>query len=201
MTLMIERPEIGTDPVAEASRRTRPAYLPGDPVPREQLARMIRVDQAGEYGAKRIYEGQLAILRHSPVAKTIRHMQDQEQEHLDTFDRLIIERRVRPTVLNPIWHVAGFALGAATALMGQRAAMACTVAVEEVIDEHYAKQAEQLGDSEPELKAHIEKFRAEELEHRDIGLAHDAEQAPAYQVLTSLIKAGSRAAIWAAERF
>jgi ubiquinone biosynthesis monooxygenase Coq7 len=104
-------------------------------------------------------------------------------------------------VLHPVWHVAGFALGAATALLGQRAAMACTVAVEEVIDQHYAEQAEQLGDSEPELKATIEKFRAEELEHRDIGLAHEAELTTGYQVLTSLIKAGSRAAIWAAQRF
>ncbi|QQP91425.1 demethoxyubiquinone hydroxylase family protein [Skermanella sp. TT6] len=214
MTLTNERPQpTGRDeiPLIEASpgrvdeagppKPSRPRYLPGDPEIREQLARMIRVNHAGEYGAKRIYEGQLAVLRNSPAAKTIRHMQEQEQEHLDTFSRLIVERRVRPTALHPLWHVAGFALGAATALMGQRAAMACTVAVEEVIDEHYAQQAEQLGDTEPELKGYIEKFRAEELEHRDIGLAHEAEQAPAYQVLTGLIKAGSRAAIWAAQRF
>ncbi|WP_202678776.1 demethoxyubiquinone hydroxylase family protein [Skermanella mucosa] len=211
MNLTNERPQPtgsdATSPIeaspgqAEAPKPARPRYLPGDPETREQLARMIRVNHAGEYGAKRIYEGQLAVLRNSSAAKTIRHMQEQEQEHLDTFSRLIVERRVRPTVLHPLWHVAGFALGAATALMGQRAAMACTVAVEEVIDEHYAQQAEQLGDTEPELKGFIEKFRAEELEHRDIGLAHEAEQAPAYQVLTGLIKAGSRAAIWAAQRF
>jgi ubiquinone biosynthesis monooxygenase Coq7 len=214
MTLTNERPLLAgpTEPKliasaavepapAEAPKPTRPRYLPGDPRPDERVRRMIRVDHAGEYGAKRIYEGQLAVLRHSPVAKTIRHMQEQEQEHLDTFSRLIVERRVRPTVLHPLWHVAGFALGAATAMMGQRAAMACTVAVEEVIDEHYAEQAEALGDSEPELKAHIEKFRAEELEHRDIGLAHEAELTPAYQLLTRAIKAGSRAAIWAAQRF
>jgi 3-demethoxyubiquinol 3-hydroxylase len=180
---------------------SRPTHLPGDPEPRERLARIIRVDHAGEYGAKRIYEGQLAVLKRSRMAPTIQHMKDQEQQHLDVFAKLIVERQVRPTVLQPIWHVAGFALGAATALLGERAAMACTVAVEEVIDEHYAKQAEQLGDTEPELKAHIDQFRAEELEHRDIGLAHEAEMAPAYPVLTTAIKMGSRAAIWLAERF
>jgi ubiquinone biosynthesis monooxygenase Coq7 len=179
----------------------RPSHLPGDPEPRERLARIIRVDHAGEYGAKRIYEGQLAVLKRSRMAPTIQHMKDQEQQHLDVFAKLIVDRQVRPTVLQPIWHVAGFALGAATALLGERAAMACTVAVEEVIDEHYAKQAEQLGDTEPELKAHIDQFRAEELEHRDIGLAHEAEMAPAYPVLTTAIKMGSRAAIWLAERF
>jgi ubiquinone biosynthesis monooxygenase Coq7 len=204
MTATTERPQLSApeEPILlEAPKRARPRYLPGDPEDRERLARMIRVDHAGEYGAKRIYEGQLAVLKRTPAAKIIRHMKDQEQEHLDAFERLIVERRVRPTVLHPIWHVAGFALGAATALLGQRAAMACTVAVEEVIDEHYAEQAEQLGDSEPELKATIEKFRAEELEHRDIGLAHEAELTTGYQVLTGLIKAGSRAAIWAAQRF
>ena len=117
-----------------------------------------------------------------------------------TVERLIVERGVRPSVLHPLWHVAGFVLGAGTALMGERAAMACTVAVEEVIDEHYASQEERLDESESELKAHIAKFRADELEHRDIGLDHGAEQAPAYRLLSAVIKAGSRAAIWTAER-
>jgi ubiquinone biosynthesis monooxygenase Coq7 len=127
-------------------------------------------------------------------------MQAQEQAHLDTFSRLVAERRVRPTALLPLWHAAGFALGAATALLGHRAAMACTVAVEEAIDEHYQSQHAALGEDEAELKGHIERFRAEELEHRDIGLEHEAEQAPAYRLLSAAIKAGCKVAIKASER-
>jgi len=173
---------------------------PGEPTGKALIDRMIRVDQAGEYGAKRIYEGQLAVLRNSPNRELIEHMAEQEREHLATFDRLIVERGVRPTALNPLWHFAGFAVGAGTALLGEKAAMACTVAVEEVIEEHYADQADKLDDDEAELKATIQKFRDEELEHRDIGLEKDAEQAPAYRLLTAVIKRGSRAAIWMAER-
>lgn len=174
--------------------------LPGDATQRARIARMIRVDHAGEYGAKRIYQGQLAVLGRGPKGDLIRHMQAQEQVHLDAFSALIAKRRVRPTVLLPFWHVAGFALGAATALLGERAAMACTVAVEEAIDEHYAAQAASLGEDEAELRGVIETFRAEELEHRDIGLAHEAEQAPGYRLLSGLIKAGCRVAIAASER-
>jgi ubiquinone biosynthesis monooxygenase Coq7 len=174
--------------------------LPGDPTPEAAVKRMIRVDQAGEYGARRIYEGQLAVLGESPSGADIRHMYEQEIRHLETFDQMVAERRVRPTLLQPVWHVAGFALGAATALIGEKAAMACTVAVEEVIDEHYARQAEQLGAEEAGLKQTIETFRAEELEHRDLGLARGAEQAPAYPALSAAIKAGSRLAIWLSER-
>ena len=174
--------------------------LPGDLGQDALVARMIRVDQAGEYGARRIYEGQLAVLGNGPSGETIRHMHEQELRHLETFDALLADRRVRPTVLQPLWHVAGFALGAATALMGERAAMACTVAVEEVIDDHYARQAEQLGGDEAALKETIEEFRATEAEHRDIGLEHEAELTPGYPVLTGLIRAGSRAAIWLSER-
>ena len=174
--------------------------LPGDPTPRQSIARMIRVDHAGEYGAQRIYQGQLAVLRGRPVAAEIRHMQAQEQVHLDSFARLIADRRVRPTALLPLWHVAGWALGAATAALGERAAMACTVAVEEAIDEHYAAQTAVLGDDEAGLRATIEKFRAEELEHRDIGLAHGAEQTPGYALLSRLIKTGCRVAIAVSER-
>ncbi len=182
-------------------RRSRfPRPLPGEIRGKAALDRMLRVNQAGEYGAKRIYEGQLAVLGTGPKAEILRHMADQERVHLETFDRLVVERRVRPTLLSPLWHAAGFALGAGTALMGERAAMACTVAVEEVIDAHYREQADKLGDDEPELAETIERFRAEELEHRDLGLEHEAEQAPAYRLLTAAIKAGSRAAIWVAER-
>src|SRR6201998_3276465 len=152
--------------------------LPGDPSCEETIARMIRVDHAGEYGAARIDEGQLAVSRGSAAAPVIRRMAEQEKRHLAEFDRLIVAHRVRPTLLSPLWHVAGFALGAATALMGERAAMACTVAVEEVIGEHYARQAAALPASEGALKTTIEEFRGEELEHRDIALSHGAEEAP-----------------------
>jgi ubiquinone biosynthesis monooxygenase Coq7 len=127
-------------------------------------------------------------------------MAEQEREHLETFDRMVSERGVRPTLLHPLWHVGAFAMGAATALLGERAAMACTVAVEEVIDDHYARQAEALGSEEPELKAVIERFRAEELEHRDIGLEHEAELAPGYRILSGAVKAATRTAIWLSER-
>ena len=172
-----------------------PGPLPGDAPQRARLARMIRVDHAGEYGAKRIYAGQLAVLGRSRHAPTLRHMAEQEQHHLDVFSRIVVERRVRPTALLPLWHIAGFALGAATAALGARAAMACTVAVEETIDAHYAAQAAELGDDEGMLRTTIETFRAEELEHRDIGLANEAELTPFYRTLTTVIKAGCKAAI------
>ncbi|MDR3518815.1 MAG: demethoxyubiquinone hydroxylase family protein [Azospirillaceae bacterium] len=174
--------------------------LPGDPDPQQRLAGIIRVDHAGEFGAKRIYEGQLAILGRGRHGTTLRHMKEQEQVHLDRFSALIRSHRVRPSALMPFWHVAGYALGATTALLGERAAMACTVAVEEVIETHYARQLTALGDSEPVLREDIATFRAEEIEHRDIGLANQATQAPGYPLLSAVIKAGSRAAIWLAER-
>ena len=174
--------------------------LPGDPSAAEEVERILRVDHAGEYGAVRIYAGQLAVLGASKVAPAIRAMAAQEQEHLAAFARLLPARQVRPTVLSPLWHVAGFALGAATALLGERAAMACTVAVEEVIDEHYAAQAAALGDREPALRETIEEFRRDELAHRDEGLAHGATEAPGYEILSAAIKAGSRLAIWLSTR-
>ena len=178
---------------------------PGDLEPRALVERVIRVDQAGEFGAVRIYEGQLAALRwtgraNSDAGRKIAAMARAEREHDKAFGRLLVERRVRPTVLSPLWSVAGFALGAATALMGDKAAMACTVAIEETIDEHYADQAAALGDDEPELRGTIEKFRAEEIEHKETALASGAEQAPAYATLTSAIKVGSRLAIWLSTR-
>jgi ubiquinone biosynthesis monooxygenase Coq7 len=174
--------------------------LPGDPSPEEQVHRMIRVDQAGEYGAARIYAGQLAVLGHGKSGPVIREMAAQEQHHLEVFDGIVAERQVRPTALQPLWHVAGYALGAATALIGEKAAMACTVAVEEVIDAHYADQAERLGEDEAELRDIVEEFRADEIEHRNTGLREGAEEAPAYELLTGAIKAGSRLAIWLSTR-
>jgi len=166
----------------------------------DQVKKFIRVDHAGEYGAARIYSGQLAVLGRGPHGPVLAQMKAQEQHHLDIFSAMIAARRVRPTALLPLWHVAGFMLGAATAAMGSRAAMACTVAVEETIDAHYAAQEAALGETEAPLRATIAQFRAEELEHRDIGLAHGAEQAPAYRLLTSLIKTGCMAAIKLSER-
>jgi ubiquinone biosynthesis monooxygenase Coq7 len=176
--------------------------LPGDPNKRDAVARMIRVDHAGEYGARRIYEGQMSVLGRTSAGPTLRHMYEQELRHLKTFEELMVERRVRPTIFQPLWHVAGFALGAATAMMGERAAMACTVAVEETIDEHYSGQIRALdGENEEDLCGTMEEFRQEELEHRDIGLEHEAEMTPGYELLSGAIKTGSRLAIWLSQRF
>ena len=181
---------------------TPPDPLPGDPSTEAALHRMIRVDHAGEYGATRIYAGQLAVLGRGPRGDVLRHMRDQEQAHLTTFNALVAERRVRPTALLPLWHLAGFVLGAATAAMGERAAMACTVAVEEAIDAHYTEQIDQLAETATEspLRDTLEKFRAEEREHRDIALAHDAERAPGYRLLSAAIRTGCRIAIRLSER-
>jgi len=147
----------------------------------QTVKRMVRVDQAGEYGAVRIYAGQLAVMGdRGPHTQKIREMEAQEQDHRAWFDRLIVERGSRPTLLQPIWHVAGFALGAATALIGPEAAMACTAAIETEIDAHYTEQLEKLGDEDPELAEKITRARDDEREHRDAALAAGAERAPAY---------------------
>lgn len=182
-------------------RRTGEDSLPGDPSRDDLVARMIRVDHAGEVGAVRIYQGQLAVLGGTKAGAVIERMAKAEARHLEVFERLMVERRVRPTLLSPLWHVAGYALGATTALLGPEAAMACTVAVEEVIDEHYQRQAETLGADETALRDTVEKFRGEEVEHRDTALANAAREAPAYRPLTEAIKAGSRLAIWLSTRF
>ncbi len=174
--------------------------LSGDLSHEANIQRMIRVNHAGEYGAKRIYAGQLAVLGKSPCAMVIEKMAKQEQAHLDTFSHLMAKRRVRPTLLMPLWHVAGYALGAATALLGEKAAMACTVAVESVIDEHYANQEHQLDAGEAELKSVIGKFRADEREHHDTALSHQAEAAPLYPLLTAVIVYQTKLAIWLSTR-
>jgi len=163
---------------------------------------MIRVDQAGEYGATRIYAGQIAVLNpSSPAAKLVSRMAAQEQRHLTRFDQLIAERRIRPTALQPLWSMAGFALGAATALLSERAAMACTDAVETEIDRHYQQQLDELGEEDPELAADIAEFRDEELEHRDTARAAGSERAVGYPLLTTAIRAGCRLAITLSKRF
>jgi ubiquinone biosynthesis monooxygenase Coq7 len=173
---------------------------PGDLTARQRMERMIRVDHAGEYGAARIYAGQLAVLHRGSKAGVLRQMQEQEQRHLDTFNDLVVDRRVRPTALLPLWHVAGFALGAVTAALGERAAMACTVAVETVIDAHYSKQIKEMDTADTELSGTLQRFRSEEREHRDIGLSHGAEQMRGYGLLTRVISTGCRAAIALSER-
>lgn len=176
--------------------------LPGNLSKEKMLERMIRVDQAGEYGAKRIYAGQLAVLKNTPSAPIIEEMAAQEQVHLDYFNQQTAARRVRPTIMQPLWHVGGWLLGAATAAMGEKAAMACTVAVESVIDEHYQSQKAWLSEhhAEPELQSKIEQFRAEEMEHHATALEHEAEQATAYPLLTSIIRKKTKFAIWLSER-
>ena len=174
-------------------------WRPGDR--RADRSSMVRVDQAGEYGATRIYAGQLAVLRrNAPEAKLIARMAAQEERHLKRFDRLVAERAIRPTALQPLWHVAGFALGAATALISEKAALACTDAVETVIDRHYGQQLDEIGGEDPELTADIAEFRAEELEHRDTARSAGAANAPAYPVLTAAIRAGCRVAIALSKR-
>jgi ubiquinone biosynthesis monooxygenase Coq7 len=162
---------------------------------------MLRVNQAGEYGATRIYAGQLAVLRpNSPGARLISRMADQEQAHLIRFNALMSERGVRPTALQPFWTVAGFALGAATALISEEAAMACTEAVETEIDKHYGEQLSALGEDDPELAADIERFRADELEHRETARDAGAARAPGYPLLTAAIRAGCKIAIALSQR-
>ena len=163
---------------------------------RSTLEEIIRVDHAGEYGATRIYDGQIAVFgKNSKIGKTIQHMADQEQEHIQKFEELIVKNRVRPTALIPVWNVAGYALGVSTALLGEKAAMACTVAVETVIGNHYGEQLSLLEDDQKELKKTIKKFKADELEHHDIGIAHDAEKTPGYKVLSKVIEVGCKTAI------
>lgn len=174
---------------------------PGKRLKDAQRASMLRVDQAGEFGATRIYAGQLAVMgdRH-PFCRVIAGMAAQEERHRQAFDAMIARRGGRPTLLSPVWNVAGFALGAVTAAMGPKAAMACTAAIETEIDRHYAEQLEQIGGDDPELSEAIADFQAEEVEHRDAAIAHGAEQAHAYPLLSGAIRLGCRAAIALSKR-
>ena len=167
---------------------------------RHDIERFLRVDHAGERAAQQIYKGQLAVLANHEMADEIRHMMDQEVEHLETFDSLLNERQVRPSLLDPLWGAAGYTLGVVTAAMGPRAAMACTIAVEEVIGEHYQKQADILGEDERALQATVERFRDEELEHRDIAVEHEGREARHYSLLRKVIQRGCRTAIKIAEK-
>ncbi len=184
----------------QITARTAPKTLPGDTTWDNYLAQMIRVNHAGEFGAKQIYAGQIAVLGQTEIGDTLRHMAEQEAVHLKYFEEELVRRRIRPTAMHPIWRVMGFALGAGTAMLGKEAAMACTVAVEEVIDAHYEEQVQKLPANENVLKKKILKFQAEELEHRDIGLEHNAEKTPGYEFLYRAISGGCKAAIWLSKR-
>jgi ubiquinone biosynthesis monooxygenase Coq7 len=186
--------------------RRRNAHLGNDMAQQENLKtsaqrnlaieRMIRVNQAGEFGAKRIYAGQLAVMGdRTPAARSIAHMAEQEERHLNAFDKMMAERGVRPTALHPIWSAAGFTLGAVSAAISPEAAMACTVAVETEIDRHYSEQLAEIGESDPELSAMIADFQADEQEHKATALAEGAERAPAYPLMSALVRMGCRTAI------
>ncbi|XP_076869772.1 NADPH-dependent 3-demethoxyubiquinone 3-hydroxylase, mitochondrial [Brachyhypopomus gauderio] len=179
------------------------------PQPRDQeekamLDSMMRVDHAGEYGANRIYAGQMAVMGRTQSGPLIQYMWDQEKMHLQKFNEILGEHRVRPTVMLPLWNIAGFLLGASTALLGKEGAMACTVAVEESISEHYNSQIRTLMEADPEryteLLQLIKEFRDDELEHQDTGLENDAESVPGYFLLKTLIQAGCKAAIYISQR-
>lgn len=175
------------------------------PGPRAQrLAEMLRVDHAGEYGAVAIYRGQRAVFDKLPhktrTAALLREMEEGEAHHLSTFDRLLAERKIRPTLLAPIWNAAGFGLGAVTALMGEKSAMACTAAVEDVIEKHYGEQVEELAEKEPELAATVKQFREDELGHKHTAEDEGAHQAPFYRLLSGAVKIGCRTAIKLAEK-
>jgi len=178
--------------------------MPGQGARERRLAEMLRVDHAGEYGAVQIYRGQRAVFDRiegkAHAARVIADMEAGEQEHLKTFDRMLAERSVRPTVMAPVWRVMGFGLGAATALMGERAAHACTEAVEDVIEEHYGRQSQALAGVDAELKHVVDKFREDEIAHKDTAIEQGARDAFGYLVLSAVIKAGCRAAIRISEK-
>ena len=179
----------------------KPQALKTSPGKTADIASMLRVNQAGEYGAKRIYAGQLAVMGdRTPAARSIAHMAEQEERHLSAFNKLLAERGVRPTVLQPVWDVAGFALGAVTAAIGPEAAMACTVAIETEIDLHYSEQLAEIGESDPELSAMVADFQADEQEHKATALAEGAERAPAYPLMSAAIRLGCRTAIALSKR-
>ena len=168
------------------------------------LAEMLRVDHAGEYGAVAIYRGQQAVFRQSratqAMADQLAEMQAEEQKHLDAFDRMLVEEGVRPTLLTPVWNAAGYGLGVVTALMGEKAAHACTDAVETVIEEHYADQARAAEAERPDLAATFREFREDELHHRDVAVEGGAREAPFYRLLSRVIRRGCHAAIAVSEK-
>lgn len=187
-----------------ANRPDSPGGQPNVANATPRIKEMLRVDHAGEYAAVAIYKAQQRVFARSPktrkIAEQLAHMQDEEQKHLDAFDTLLREYKTRPTALTPVWDFASKSLGIATALMGEKAAHACTEAVETVIEEHYAKQIEETKDSHPELSKRFSKFRDEELAHRDLAVQEGAKDAVGYPILSAIIKTGCRAAIKISEK-
>eukprot|EP01104_Vermistella_antarctica_P017487 TRINITY_DN6199_c0_g1_i1.p1 TRINITY_DN6199_c0_g1~~TRINITY_DN6199_c0_g1_i1.p1 ORF type:complete len:256 (-),score=57.16 TRINITY_DN6199_c0_g1_i1:107-874(-) len=184
-------------------QQQRSPLFASDVARKEMLDSIIRVNQAGEFGAQRIYQGQIDALKGTDVESVIQRMQDEEKVHQEVFDRYMTEFRARPTALYPLWNVVGYGLGYATGKMGKEAAMACTVAVETVIGEHYNEQLRDMSDQdidEPELREHIRQFRDDELGHLETGLEHNAERAPLYDALYHSIKFGTEVAVWMSKR-
>lgn len=167
---------------------------------KDKIASMLRVNQAGEYGAIRIYEGQLSVLKNTSHGEALKQMHAEEARHLNYFNDLIVERQVRPTLMQPFWHVGGYAIGFITGLMGEKAAHACTIAVEEVIEEHYQDQLNTLGSCEPDLQKIILECQADEVAHKEQAKALGGEEAPFYPILSGAIKSITRGAIWLSKR-
>ena len=177
---------------------------PGQGAQKARLAEILRVDQAGELAAVHIYRGQRTVMRNAPgrerIADQLKDMEGHERVHLNRFDQLLGERGVRPTLMSPVWRAAAFALGAGTALLGEKAAHACTEAVETVIEQHYAGQIAELEVRDPALAAELSQFRDDELAHKDVAIQEGALEAPAYPLLSAVIRAGCRAAIKISEK-
>lgn len=165
---------------------------------RKILESILRVDHAGEYGAVQIYKGQKAFLKRRETNKILDTMLDQEKEHLAYFEEKLKHEKIKPTVFLPLWKIMGFGMGAASALLGRRAAMACTSAVEEVIEDHYQDQINQL--EEGELKETLIAFRQEEIEHKELGYHMHAESAPFYPLLRTFIRGSTKLAIFLSKR-
>ena len=168
------------------------------------LEEIIRVDHAGERGAIKIYEGQLLALKtikqDNNLKDKIEEMKEQEKEHLEYFEKEIQKRKIKPTYLLPLWDVMGVALGFGTAILGKKAAMLCTASVEEVIEDHYQNQLKKLGNDEMDLKAKIEKFKEEEINHKNIAYESGATNKGLYSIMDKVIRTGSRIAITISEK-
>ncbi len=184
--------------------RRIPLPKPGRGAARARMAEILRVDHAGEYAAVQIYRGQRAVFEgrsgRETITRDLEDMQGHEQVHLDRFNALLTEKGVRPTAMTPLWRLMAFGLGAGTALMGEKAAHACTEAVESVIEQHYADQIAELAETDPDLAAELTKFRDEELAHHDHAVDHGAREAPGHALLSAVIKAGCKAAIRISEK-
>ena len=171
---------------------------------KKKIEEFIRVDHAGERGAIKIYEGQLlalnTIVKNDELKKKIEEMQTHEKEHFNYFEKEIKKRNIKPTKFLPLWDLLGVGLGFGSTLIGKKAAMLCTASVEEVIDEHYQNQINQLKNDEKELKSKIVKFRNDEIHHKDIAYKEGATKEGFYSIMDKFIKTGSKIAIKISEK-